>query len=115
MSDKGAGKFTPGPWRVQGNRDDDAQELVIIQDAVMDAEIATIYPTLGYAEADIANAKLIAAAPELLEALEKVMQGDFRHAPHTRTGTGGVTEHNPKNCTLCIVETAIKKAKGESA
>ena len=65
---------TPGPWSVQGDRDSGMQELHIVQDAVVDAEIAVVYPMLGYAKADIANARLIAAAPEMLAILELVEQ-----------------------------------------
>jgi hypothetical protein len=45
-----------------------SKELRIIEESTGE-EIAVIYPTLGYAKADIANARLIAAAPKLLAAL----------------------------------------------
>lgn len=31
----------------------------------------------------------------------------LQHAPHSRTGEGGVPEHNPTNCTKCIVHAAL--------
>src|SRR5438105_4365635 len=62
---------TPGTWTLEGDRDSDTQELRIVQESTGE-EIAVIYPTLGYAEADIANARLIAAAPQLLAILEDI-------------------------------------------
>jgi hypothetical protein len=31
----------------------------------------------------------------------------LKHAPHTRVGVGGVTEHNPKFCGKCKVDAAL--------
>lgn len=57
---------TPGPWEAVGDRDDEG--IMIVQSAT-GGEVCDIVSTLGYAEADEANARLIAAAPDLLEAL----------------------------------------------
>jgi len=48
---------------------------------------------------------------ELREALIRA-NAHLQHAPHTRTGEGGVTEHNPKDCTRCIVESVLKRQEG---
>ena len=64
---------TPAPWGIEGNRDNDTQELRIVQ-ASTGGEIAVIYPTLGHAKADIANARLIAAAPQLLAIVQAVAE-----------------------------------------
>ena len=61
---------TPGTWKVDGDRDSYTQELRIVQESTGEV-IAVIYPTLGFAEADIANARLIAAAPRLLRFLQR--------------------------------------------
>ena len=57
---------TPGPWRF----DHDSK---IIMDAFHEIFIATVHPsTIGDpVGTDLANARLIAAAPELLEALRE--------------------------------------------
>jgi hypothetical protein len=65
---------TPGNWKIAGNRDSDTQELRIVEDST-GGEIAVIYPTLGYAQADIANARLIVAAPAQAVILSLVQQG----------------------------------------
>lgn len=65
---------TPGKWKIAGNRDSDTQELRIVEDST-GGEIAVIYPTLGYAKADIANARLIVAAPAQAVILSLVQQG----------------------------------------
>ena len=62
-------KHTPGPWGVSGSRDTDLE----IRQIASDGMIAIVEQTLGYAEADEANARLIAAAPELAEALRSLL------------------------------------------
>ena len=69
-------EHTPGTWKIEGDRDSDTQELRIVQEST-GSEIAVIYPTLGYARADIANAWLIAAAPELLGVLRDISLAMF--------------------------------------
>lgn len=65
-------KHTPGPWKVYGA----AEELVI--HAGEEREVITIIPRfitsegIGGIKKKEANANLIAAAPELLEALEEL-------------------------------------------
>lgn len=55
-------KHTPGPWHVRGNK-------IVID--VMDFSIAEIK---DFGVATIPNARLIAAAPDLLEALSKLVE-----------------------------------------
>ena len=64
--------------------------------------------TLVEAAETIFRAALEPATQELREALE-MAQEHFKHAPHTRTGTGGVTEHDPKHCTKCRIEAVLAK------
>ena len=59
-------RHTPGPWEISGDRDD-SDGLSVIQQST-GGIICLVESTLGYATADEANAWLIAAAPELLEA-----------------------------------------------
>lgn len=64
------GQYTRGPWRIGGIKDmkhGRGREI-----AADDARIGIIY---GVTDPDvIANARLIAAAPEMLEALKMVLQ-----------------------------------------
>ena len=76
-------KHTPGQWHVDEKTDDwgfirDANGTLIANTRILDDE-ETIkkhrYPsTLGCPPQTLANARLISCAPELLEALEEVVQ-----------------------------------------
>ena len=91
-------KETPGPWK-----------------ALLDpgwgwcVKAGKKYLAFKLTEAD---AQIMAASWEMLQALQRA-KTQLEHAPHTRTGEGGVTEHNPKDCTKCIIDAAIAKALGE--
>ena len=63
-------KGTPGPWHVSN------EGCMLIRD---DAGLSIVAKYVGYTndEEELANAQLIAAAPELLEALRMIMTGDF--------------------------------------
>lgn len=66
---------TPGPWVVDGRRGGVWQGKV---DRINGLRIAVVDLSVGREEEDQANACLIAAAPELLEALRLVMaEADF--------------------------------------
>lgn len=99
-------EHTPGPWKwlpAFGRVESDKRIIAYIAGGVSEAELSEA----------LKNGSLIAAATEMRKALERV-EGEG-HVPHTRTGEGGVTEHNPKDCTRCLVEAAIRKARGEGA
>jgi hypothetical protein len=57
-------KHTRGPWHLEGNRieADEAHSLL---------PVATVYRVKGYEAEDDANAALLAAAPELLDELQR--------------------------------------------
>jgi hypothetical protein len=64
-------KHTPGPWFYTGKHHDcEVRYVGRNREDRFDTEIATLY--LGKGEEQIANANLIAAAPELLAALQEV-------------------------------------------
>ena len=68
-------KYSPAPWTIVGERD--TPDFAVWNGG---GPICEISQTTGYAQADIANARLIAAAPELLEALVELYgqwQGDY--------------------------------------
>jgi hypothetical protein len=88
-------KFTPGPWWIGDNDDFDGIAILYDEERVPIANVPT-----GYTDRrGEANASLICAAPELLEALRK--------ARNTLEGLGyGSIAQN-------ICENAIRKAEGK--
>ncbi|KAA0089313.1 hypothetical protein CIW54_07550 [Paraburkholderia sp. T12-10] len=92
-------KHTPGPWHIQ-IRESRAMPGMIIQDGVYgpDGEQIRVHGmTLTASDEAKANARLIAAAPDMLTALETVLAGG-----HLNTGE------------QAIVANAIAKATGKS-
>ena len=91
-----AAKHTPGPWEL----DTTFGRQGLIQPVGRDYPVAAVtgyYTNAGQTEA---NARLIAAAPEMLEALR-----DCREALRSIDAT----------CELRVVNAAIAKATGEAA
>ena len=90
-------KYTPGPWKtthseVNGYRVSDSTGwgvAVVLKDTN-----------------DEANARLIAAAPQMFEALEAMLK---RFEPEIHNAAGCMF----KNCELCKAIAAIAAAKGE--
>ena len=65
-------KHTPGPWVVVGSRTKYVEARLVVS---LMQEVAACGPTLadeGYGQQQEANARLIAAAPDLLEALKEL-------------------------------------------
>jgi hypothetical protein len=92
-------KYTPGPWKFLdafGRVETDSEIVAYIAGGVR--------PTRDIA---IANGNLIAAAPELLEALATA-----RFAIQVALDGGSVSEKNVRS-TLDQIDAAIRKAKGE--
>lgn len=100
-------KHTPGPWKI-GERTNhykacgNEREMAILEACGQDKFEALSVGTLGTQIAIIpldlsneANARLIAAAPDLLEAAEKAL------------------ELFPNQLKFSLLEEAIKKARGE--
>lgn len=88
-------KHTPGPWCKAGSviRAVGGAERKVADVLVTDAE-------------GVANAKLVVAAPDLLDALEMVIQ-DMAPTYHDCTDDG------LQECAWCIARAAIARAKGE--
>lgn len=84
-----AAKHTPGPWAVQDCR----SELVIHRDK-FDVAIVGIDPTYEYNLEQRANAKLIAAAPDLAESA-----AGFLNWFQGFVGAAGYAEINCKELT----------------
>lgn len=104
-------KHTPGPWFVTGN-------MTLYVDARIGGgllqEVAAVGPTeadSGYGPQQRANADLIAAAPDLLEALGYCQSWFAKHAPTAPLiGGFGEAEHPMLTC----INAAIAKARGEA-
>ncbi len=67
-------KHTPGPWVVVGSRTKYVEARLV---GSLMQEVAACGPTLadeGYGQQQEANARLIAAAPDLLEALKALLE-----------------------------------------
>lgn len=91
-------KHTPGPWFITGSMTRYVEARI---GGGMLQEVAACGPTEadgGYGEQQRANAMLIAAAPDLLDALI-----DVRRALELANFTG----------ELAVVDAAIAKAKGD--
>ena len=103
-------KHTPGPWRISGESATTVQadyRAINSEGGVLIAR-ALGYPNSGYFPSDdeaAANARLIAAAPELLEALE---------ALRDNVGTCICYDESAREFNAWeMAKAAIAKAKGE--
>lgn len=106
-------KGTPGPWEIKPEEVD--RPYIRIRGTRLGGrfKVANVlspdYDGVHHREADEtrANARLIAAAPELLEALQNLMlsYSDFRE----QTGRNG----DPQNPLILAALAAINKATGE--
>lgn len=94
-------KYTPGPWHV-AERDDDGDVLYTVE--ADNLPVAYIYRK---AERE-ANARLIAAAPEMLEALKELTAWDLENLPgEVSLGFSGIEKD------IALAKAAIAKATGE--
>jgi hypothetical protein len=60
-------KHTPGPWQIEGRYEGDLGALYL--STMHPMPIFELQPLVGSRDVHLANARLIAAAPDLLEAL----------------------------------------------
>lgn len=106
-------KHTPGPWKMwPANGQDDASGRPMVTDEPGEVGIAHVIqrmrePDTLYPKEAEANCRLIAAAPELLEALERALP---------LVQLLGAKMNNPKQVadTTEAIFAALAKAKGES-
>lgn len=94
-------KHTPGPWHIKYYLD--CQHIV--SNEGLGRSVAS---NDRNDDEDDANAKLIAAAPDMLEALE-VALGILGDEPHS-----DYPHCTPEDCAACQIEAAISKAHGVS-
>lgn len=103
-------KFTAGPWFVSGQMTKYVEARI---GAGLIQEIAACGPTDadgGYGEQQHANARLVAAAPDLLEALEAILP----FIPVTTASEGGAAKYSANVKAADMVRAAIAKARGQS-
>lgn len=97
-------QHTPGPWCISRDAVPEGHVQITVY-AERDGErVATVFRTE-------ANAPLIAAAPDLLEALEAVM-ADQNAAEHSFNCSSDVFPDTPCICGRPAARQAIDKAKG---
>lgn len=97
-------KGTPGPWKATFHETLNTRELACIENVGYDGEPSGLHLMVSYLqEKDVnrANAKLIAAAPELLEALVEL-----------KKWVGKLQDWNGQDPPCELVDNAIKKATG---
>jgi hypothetical protein len=102
-------KHTPGPWKANTFEPEESKEHFVTAGK---ADFTPVCRTGRWDTASAADARLIAAAPEMLEALERVA-----HIPCERYDNIHCTmipkDELLKACPWCQVRAAIAKAKGE--
>ena len=96
-------KHTPGPWTVGPAFDNDGQPEIIIEHQTPAGNLVVAVALAGL-QGQEANARLIAAAPDLLEALEHIM----RCIP-----MGGFAQIHHGSSTWEQIDAAVSKARGE--
>lgn len=75
MSNDVKGGWTPGPWLVESENNPDGSSLIVVDDeGLLICDTCDI--NCGHEEQAEANARLIASAPELFEALQVLLEFD---------------------------------------
>jgi len=112
--------FTPGPWKVEEYEDKTLNIETDYKNGLNEVLICGgLYKTGGFSSgkcSNEANAKLIAAAPEMIEALITA----YKHMMQASKDAGGCSfECNSNHCDDCIhaeseekIRAAIEKATG---
>lgn len=93
---------TPGPWRVIHQRT--IREI----HSSNGPKVADVYDFTGDSQFARADARLIAAAPELLEALKEIQEGRGAFSMDHLTHAANTIEE-----MKALAKTAIAKAEGE--
>lgn len=102
-------KHTPGPWRHHLGRGSNPRFHIQNQGGYQIASTVTLVMHRLAVEENTqreANARLIAAAPELLEALQGMVDS------YGQAACECIDPHVPGHCPCCIARAVIAKAKG---
>jgi hypothetical protein len=106
------GKHTPGPWFLEGHWDVKSKFDLggwVSSNPPAGCPIFQLEPSVGTAEEIVANARLIAAAPDLLDALKQFRTKVYNAA----LGSGMDDEWSTLACS--VADAAIAKAEGGAA
>ena len=104
-------KHTPAPWIVKYTRTSKVNSHVILEQS-NHHEITSVKRQCDEEESE-ANARLIAAAPELLEALEAYERMANKIIDGEKTAADFETLKTALTCYAPVTRAAIAKAKGE--
>lgn len=99
-------QHTPAPWKID-NQNITTEDYMIIANLPRQIHDRGTIAGENECQEKIANAKLIAAAPELLEALESIISDVGVHIPVAQI------EGTPEYKRYTLARAAIKKARGE--
>lgn len=102
-----APKFTPGPWHPQHGGD--GLDLGIYAEHEQAFDLATVHNG-GSTAITLANAALISAAPEMYEALRKLLE---HHTSHRFECSVGTVHTATCKCGLDLAAAALAKADGK--
>lgn len=116
FGDQSMSKHTPGPWRFNKRDEMDvaiwgSDGFTICGDVYVIADVSFPEKNDAYGHEE-ANARLIAAAPDLLEALEAAIEHGL--VPKSSASEGGAMRHVSQVKCADQIRAAIAKAKGEA-
>jgi hypothetical protein len=97
-------KWTKGPWWVEFGEDEDNEGEIYVCHEGTESTDTVICAFVGDDKDDIFNARLIAAAPEMYEALSEL---------HDLVNAMIEGDYEPDSLTLQPSRLALKKARGE--
>ena len=98
-------KHTPGPWKLIGQTDSGVSWVCPADSEELCDGFATVWSN------GKANARLIASAPDLLEALQRAVACGI--VPTTSVLDGGAASYSEQVRTADAIRAAIAKATGE--
>lgn len=108
-------KHTPGPWKVFDYGEypgidscTEPRRAIVVYSDDDDEPCGVCGETK---EERIANARLIAAAPDMLEALKAAI--DCRMVPFTTAAEGGASKYSRQVIVADMIRAAIAKAEGK--
>jgi hypothetical protein len=110
MSDTPKRPWTPGPWR--GFSTPDGTWVVDNWSPRNGNHDGLLVCTPGHGLFSPSNAHLIAAAPDLYEALERILAGYFVTSEGEEICQCGVEVLAGADCAFCAARAALAKARG---
>lgn len=100
-------QHTPGPWAVGPAFDNDGEPEIIIERHTPAGNLVVAVALAGLRGQE-ANARLIAAAPDLLEALQAAVECGM--VPTSSAAEGGASKHSRQVQVADMIRAAIARA-----